>query len=201
MLKHSASIDKRKVDNPCAPGDVVVACSTYHDYMINPYRTLERFVWRVGIVRTVRRTGRPSRVEWLQGRWDFEPRDKSWNVGVEAFHRYAIAPRAMFADYVTDDVLEAAVAFQDFASIDDIREALRPLTWDKREARRRCQSCAADIVGNDPHAPGCLHGEARCASVCPVDHTVTCDVEGDHGDAHGTVSGLRWGAGWENPHA
>ncbi len=112
------------VTNPSKKGDVVVLHYVRRDYMINPYREMVTFEWRVGIVRTLKRDGRPSRVEWLQGRWDFQKRE---TVNLGATRDYAVAPRTHFHNHVTDADIEAAVALQDFKDLDGIRAALEPL--------------------------------------------------------------------------
>lgn len=115
-----------KVDNPSQKGDYVVQHFTKRYFMINPPETREYTETRVGVVRTLRRNGTPSRVEWLAGQDEWQKRDASWNHCVGSGDAYKTVAASLLRDDVTIDDVENAVKGRTFASWDAIKDAFRP---------------------------------------------------------------------------
>jgi|GEM_PF-6070451 hypothetical protein len=112
-----------KVDNPSQRGDYVVTHGVKTYYMINPPETKQYTVTRIGVVRTLKRDGRPSRIEWLQGEHDFDRRHVTPFV---SHSEYRVIPISLLREDVTIDDIENATKLRAFASWDAIKDAFRP---------------------------------------------------------------------------
>jgi hypothetical protein len=115
-----------KVDNPSQRGDYVIQHFTKRDYCINPYRSFTYTVTRVGIVRTLRRNGTPSRVEWLAGQYDHQKRDASFACCIGSGDAYKTVAASLLRADVTIDDIENATKGRTFANWDEIKAAFRP---------------------------------------------------------------------------
>ena len=116
--------DHRLVENPSVKGDFVVVFTKRTEYEINPFRSYEYTRTKVGVVRTLRRDGRPSRIEWLAGQYDFDVRDSRFVIGLGAGDDYKVVPAAMLNASV--DEIENAVKGRSFASWDEIKAVFAP---------------------------------------------------------------------------
>jgi len=125
------TVEVRKVENPSQRGDYVIQHFTKRRFMINPPERREYTETRVGVVRTLRRNGTPSRVEWLAGQYEWQKRDASWNHCVGSGDAYKTVAGALLRDDVTIDDIENATKLRTFASWDEIKGAFRPFLREK----------------------------------------------------------------------
>lgn len=161
-------VPKNRVQNPSKRGDIVAARWHHVDHFINPSRTEEYDSFRLGIVKGVARDGRPGKVEWLSGQYDWQKREDGY---AGQFTDFRVAPRVMLRDDVTDDMLDAAVKGIAFKTWDDVRAALAPLRR-VAESVQPSQMAAVDQNGMctcrhyaHPHAsrPDCADAQREAA--------------------------------------
>jgi hypothetical protein len=126
MITTTESAKHALVENPSVKGDYIILRQTKLDYQINPCETFEYTVTKIGIVRTLRRNGTPSRVEWLAGEYEWETRNASFAHSPCLGDKYRVLSAKLLRPGVTVDDIENATKGRAFASWAEIQDAFRP---------------------------------------------------------------------------